>query len=116
MMTRDFLQASRRAVRSAAILLVGFLVVSPQAFAQNASKTETEFLVTQDAPGHSGGRLVISLRSEPKTLNPIAAADVTTREVIGVMQADLVHINRSSQLTEPALAKSWRVSKDGLEY
>ena len=32
------------------------------------------------------------------------------------MQSDLVHINRSTQLTEPALAKSWEVSSDGLEY
>ncbi len=32
------------------------------------------------------------------------------------MQADLVHINRSTQLTEPALAKSWKISPDGLEY
>ena len=32
------------------------------------------------------------------------------------MQADLVHINRATQLTEPALAKSWEVSSDHLEY
>src|SRR5712671_3845714 len=32
------------------------------------------------------------------------------------MQADLVHINRATQLTEPALAKSWKISPDGLTY
>src|SRR5947207_7533776 len=32
------------------------------------------------------------------------------------MQADLVHINRETQLTEPALAKSWKISPDGLQY
>ena len=32
------------------------------------------------------------------------------------MQADLVHINRATQLTEPALAKSWKISADGLQY
>jgi peptide/nickel transport system substrate-binding protein len=32
------------------------------------------------------------------------------------MQADLVHINRATQLTEPALAKSWKISPDGLAY
>src|SRR5467141_4737406 len=31
-------------------------------------------------------------------------------------QAGLVHINRATQLTEPALAKSWKVSADGLQY
>ncbi len=59
---------------------------------------------------------MIALRSEPKTLNPLIAADGTSREVISAMQADLVHINRSTQLTEPALAKSWKISADGLRY
>ena len=59
---------------------------------------------------------MIALRSEPKTLNPLTAADGASREVISTMQADLVHINRATQLTEPALAKSWRVSADGLRY
>ncbi len=58
----------------------------------------------------------MSLRGEPKTLNPLIAADARSREVIGVMQADLVHINRATQLTEPALAKSWKISPDGLTY
>ena len=58
----------------------------------------------------------MSLRGEPKTLNPLIAGDARSREVIGVMQADLVHINRATQLTEPSLAKSWKVSPNGLEY
>jgi peptide/nickel transport system substrate-binding protein len=58
----------------------------------------------------------VALRGEPKTLNPLIAVDTRSREVIGVMQADLVHINRATQLTEPALAKSWKVSPNGLEY
>jgi peptide/nickel transport system substrate-binding protein len=60
--------------------------------------------------------LVVALRGEPKSLNPLIAADARSREVIGVMQADLVHINRATQLTEPALAKSWTISTDGLTY
>src|SRR5437588_9404716 len=66
--------------------------------------------------GRPGGRLVDSLRAEPKTLNPVLAADAPSREVIAAMQADLVHINRATQLTEPALAKSVKVSSDGLRY
>jgi len=58
----------------------------------------------------------MSLRGEPKTLNPLIVADTRSREVIAVMQSDLVHINRATQLTEPALAKSWKVSPDGLTY
>jgi peptide/nickel transport system substrate-binding protein len=83
--------------------------------AQQNNATE-ELLVLPGEVGRSGGRLAVSLRGEPKTLNPIIAADARSREVIGVMQADLVHINRATQLTEPALAKSWKVSPDGLTY
>jgi peptide/nickel transport system substrate-binding protein len=32
------------------------------------------------------------------------------------LQADLIHINRATQKTEPALAKSWIVSKDGTQF
>src|SRR6266567_4119354 len=78
--------------------------------------TRGEFLVVPGEIGRSGGRLVVSLRAEPKTLNPIFATDAPSREVISVMQADLVHINRATQLTESALAKSWKVSPDGLRY
>lgn len=66
--------------------------------------------------GRRGGRLVVALRAEPKTLNPIFASDTPSREVISTMQSDLIHINRATQLTEPALAKSWKVSADGLRY
>lgn len=58
----------------------------------------------------------MSIRGEPKTVNPLLAADSRSREVISVLQADLIHINRATQLTEPALAKSWRISPDGLQY
>jgi peptide/nickel transport system substrate-binding protein len=81
-----------------------------------ASSSE-ELLMLPGETGKLGGRLVVSLRAEPKTLNPLTAADAPSREVIlGAMQADLIHINRSTQLTEPALAKSWEVSRDGLRY
>jgi peptide/nickel transport system substrate-binding protein len=72
-----------------------------------------ELQITANEVGHYGGVLTVGQRSEPKTLNPATAADAPSREVIGRLTADLIHINRASQLTEPALAKSWTVSKDG---
>jgi peptide/nickel transport system substrate-binding protein len=75
-----------------------------------------EVLALPGEIGRPGGRLVISLRAEPKTLNPLTAVDGNSREVIGAMQADLVHINRATQLSEPALAKTWKISPDGLQY
>src|SRR5258708_12891536 len=69
-----------------------------------------------DVSGHYGGHLTIGQRSEPKTLNPVTATDAVSREVIGRLMADLIDINRSSQETEPALAKSWKISPDGRTF
>jgi peptide/nickel transport system substrate-binding protein len=80
------------------------------------TSAKEELLALPGEIGRSGGRLVVSLRGEPKTLNPLIAVDTSSREVIGAMQADLIHINRATQLTEPALAKSWKISSDGLQY
>jgi peptide/nickel transport system substrate-binding protein len=98
------------AVLSLSLLLILF---STSATPQAANSREDP-LVLPGEIGHRGGQIVVSLRSEPKTLNPLTALDAPSREVIGVMQADLVHINRATQLTEPALAKSWKFSPGGL--
>jgi peptide/nickel transport system substrate-binding protein len=66
--------------------------------------------------GHFGGRLTIGGRAEPKTLNPVIATDAVSREVTGRLMADLIDINRASQQTEPALAKSWKTSPDGRTF
>lgn len=66
--------------------------------------------------GRYGGRLVVGQRSEPKTLNPVTATDAISREVIARCHADLISINRATQQTEPALAKSWKVSPDGRTF
>jgi peptide/nickel transport system substrate-binding protein len=66
-----------------------------------------------DTSGRYGGRLTVGQRAEPKTLNPVIATDTVSREVIGRLNADLIEINRATQQTEPALAKSWKTSLDG---
>ena len=75
-----------------------------------------DLLAVPGLTGRPGGRLVFAQRTEPKTLNPAIAGDNASREVLHRMMADLIHINRESQQTEPALAKSWTVSTDGLRY
>jgi peptide/nickel transport system substrate-binding protein len=92
------------------------LLVQPVTGRASEHKVSEELLTVSGEIGRPGGRIVLSLRGEPKTLNPLIAADAVSREVIGAMQADLVHIHRPTQLTEPALAKSWKVSGDGLQY
>src|SRR5580698_4151207 len=79
-------------------------------------KSSEDRMIAGAATGHAGGRLVVALRSEPKTLNPALALDEPSRDVIRCLTADLIHINRGSLKTEPALAKSWSVSRDGRQY
>jgi peptide/nickel transport system substrate-binding protein len=98
-----------------ALLAVGFVLLSPPAFAQGRSRP-AEVHHSEYEPGHPGGRLVFALRSEPKTLNPVTAVDIPSKDVIGRMTADLVHIDRQTQRTGPALARSWSVSADGRRY
>jgi len=90
-----------------------FAALCSAASIPQAPQREEEVQAASNTLGNYGGSLVVAQRSEPKTLNPVIAADAPSREVIGRMMADLIHINRASQHTEPALAKSWTVSKDG---
>jgi len=77
---------------------------------------QEDLLHTTSEPGIRGGKLVIAQRSEPRTFNPVVAVDQNSYGVNARLQADLIHINRATQKTEPALAKSWSVSKDGTQF
>ncbi|MBI4906990.1 MAG: ABC transporter substrate-binding protein [Acidobacteria bacterium] len=67
-------------------------------------------------PGVPGGTLRVAQKAEPKTLNPLVAIDAPSREVIRLLHADLITINRYTQRTEPALAESWKAAKDGRSF
>lgn len=110
-MTRSALQR----LRAAALLIVLAGAAVHGARFSPASQAE-EFLVSRAQIGRSGGQIVISQRAEPKTFNPVTAVDSVSREVIRCTIADLIHINRETQRTEPALAKAWTVSPDGRRY
>jgi peptide/nickel transport system substrate-binding protein len=94
-------------------------VASASAFASRAAPDQQpaeQPMVTDNTPGRPGGKIVVALRSEPKTLNPVLAQDAASRDVIRCLTADLIDINRATQKTEPALARSWTVSPDGKQY
>jgi peptide/nickel transport system substrate-binding protein len=73
-------------------------------------------LVSAAEVGRSGGQLVVIERAEPRTLNPVIAIDIPSRDVVWRTMADLIHVNRETQQTEPALARSWSVSPDGRRF
>ncbi len=106
---------SLRLVKLAAVFLITTVVDGTRGNAQAPLPSE-DLLVTESETATPGGRLVIAERAEAKTLQPLFAVDGPSREVIRLMTADLIHINRLSQKTEPALAKSWTVSRGGLQY
>lgn len=105
----------------AAATLIILPLVLPQLCASSAPMPQPEqkgeeLAISAAEAGQYGGMLVIGERTEPKTLNPILATDLASRDVIGRLTADLVHINRSTQKTESALASSWKVSRDGRTF
>jgi peptide/nickel transport system substrate-binding protein len=78
-----------------------------------ASAVAEDPAVSSYQPGRVGGRLVVAQRAEPKTLNPVVALDVVSREVISLITASLVDIDQQSFQPVAALAKSWTKSPDG---
>src|SRR5271155_11441 len=84
--------------------------------ASEAARPGEELARMAEVSGHYGGHLTIGQRSEPKTLNPVTATDAVSREVIGRLMGGLIEISRSTQQTEPALAKSWKISPDGRTF
>ncbi len=94
-------------------LLAGNCLAAGPAPAPEKPNPGEELLRAANVSGHYGGQLTIGGRAEPKTFNPVIATDAVSREVIGRMMADLIEINRATQQTEPALAKSWKISPNG---
>lgn len=69
------------------------------------------------APSTAGAnRLTASQRTEPGSFNRFTSAIFPTELVSRLTSAPLVRLNRSTGDIEPALATSWVVSNDGLNY
>jgi peptide/nickel transport system substrate-binding protein len=98
-------------------MLVVFMIgAQPAAALSQTAPAEPDYLVRQGEVGRRGGRLVVALSSEPKTLNPLTAVDEASVTVVGRMAASLIDIDRETQRTTPGVARSWTVSPDGTEY
>lgn len=61
----------------------------------------------------SGGELRFCLRSEPKTFNPLLAADDSSETIRYLTGGVLMRVNRLTQELEPELATSWKVTNGG---
>lgn len=80
-------------------------------------KLLTSFLLTMlfalGSLAQSGGELHFCLRSEPKTLNPLLAADDSSETIRYLTGGVLVRVNRLTQELEPGLATSWKITNGG---
>jgi len=66
--------------------------------------------------GKSGGEIVLSTFSDPKSFNPITSTENTTTEFTSYIFEGLVKANGVTLLPEPNMADTWSVSNDGLVW
>jgi peptide/nickel transport system substrate-binding protein len=99
-----------------AIVALSLLTITSAGRAAQQTSADAQWLVSRADVGRSGGQLVVVERTEPRTLNPVTAIDSPSKDVIGRTMADLIHIDRETQQSEPALARSWTVSPDGRRF
>src|SRR5215470_11646258 len=105
-----------KAITRLTLLVCLLPVVCAAAVSPDRPQPGEELARSSETTGHYGGHVTIGGRAEPKTLNPVMATDAVSREVFERLHADLIDINRSTQQTEPALAKSWKMSRDGRTF
>ena len=82
------------------------------------TSTAQETAKEDNTPGEpvSGGVLTISLSSSPKNLDPVKYTGTYESQIIGTVCDTLVEYNTELTEIQPGLAKSWKVSDDGLAY
>lgn len=88
---------------------------------QTKTVSEDPYPLSDDAltvplNGTRGGRIVTATTSEPETFNPIVAFEADAQALNQIMGAGLTRLNLKTQQPEPALAKSWDISKDHLTW
>jgi peptide/nickel transport system substrate-binding protein len=103
----------RRSSRNFLVVLIICLVALAGA---GALRLLRPLALTAAAAVPSGGSLVSSLRSEPKTFNRFVDRGSAAEVITVLTHARLVRINRVTMDLEPMLAESWTRSPDNLTY
>jgi peptide/nickel transport system substrate-binding protein len=63
-----------------------------------------------------GGRIVATIRSEPKSFNRFVSAKAAESRISQLTQSSLVRLNLATGVLEPRLAREWTGSPDGLTW
>jgi peptide/nickel transport system substrate-binding protein len=69
-----------------------------------------------EGPPERGGRLTVTLRSEPRSFNRLTSGSSVTDVFTHLTQGRLVRINRATQALEPWLAERWEASPDNRTF
>jgi peptide/nickel transport system substrate-binding protein len=64
-------------------------------------------------PAANGGELHVTIKTDPKTLNPLMAEDAASDVIRYLTGGVLIRVNRKTQENEPELATNWTVDEDG---
>lgn len=67
-------------------------------------------------PPHIGGQITLDAIQQVKDLDPAKADDTQSMEVVNQLYDQLVTFNKQGTNVVPMLAKSWKISSDGLTY
>src|SRR5690348_10826870 len=96
----------KQLLRLTPILLVTIVLVAPS--------------IAMVSAQNSGGTIIEGNLGDPKDLNPITLTDAASQQLAGFMFPGLVGVDPKTTDIVPnapgALAKSWKVSDDGLTY
>ena len=107
------LESSYALVLSAALALLAGGGGDPAKAADPYPLPVDTMTVAMDEPGMRGGRFVVGATSSPKTFNPLVASESSSLDLISQMFVGLTDIDYRTQADIPALARSWKVSRDG---
>ncbi len=72
--------------------------------------------VSKAEPGRYGGVLVQAMSQEPRTFNPLVMEDAYSSRIVDIMLSALVTYDPVQEKVVPALAESWKVSRDHRSY
>lgn len=76
----------------------------------------TEYKISEMPVGTFGGQLVVSQITDPKTFNPVTAAETSSTDVLAPIFEGLTATDGVTTAVIPCLAKSWSFSPDGLVW
>jgi len=64
-------------------------------------------------PAQTTGELRVTIKSDPKTFNPLMAEDDSSDIVRYLTGGVLIRVNRKTQENQPELATSWTIDENG---